>query len=431
MALDQERERAMAGFRQYLELLDAEGLVRHVDEPVAAADVPRWTWQEEQRKNRVLLFSRVPGFGGRIAANVFADHRRICRALGARTMTEMFDRVDAARAALPGKPPAPLPPEEGLRLEAPRISAVVPLIRYCRDDATPYITSAVVLAADPDSGQRHLCYVRLACIGGNRLLFNPATPRIKAIAEKTVLQGKELPVTLLIAPPVEFAVTAGLSFAGEVDKLDIAAALGRMTPVAEETGGAPAAAEITLKGRVIPQFEAEGPFGDLKGTYSPKPKSPVCVIDAAFCREAGVFHALSAGRAREHIAILSLAPRYYLEGLRKRLPGILRYEIPRFAGGRLAVVAVREDCDRGRLAELLWKTPIVRFAVLVNADVDLRSSSDVLWALVQRVRNAEHFAFSREHHPVSGEQRIVVDAAVGDLSAWENRRVKVYGARSG
>ena len=115
-----------------------------------------------------------------------------------------------------------------------------------------------------------------------------------------------------------------------------------------------------------------------------------------------------------------------LERLRRETPELLRYELPFYAGGRLAVLVVADGFRPAALAERLWRISSVRGFVAVNRDVGARSASEVLWAIVERARDAERFAFSGAGTPGVKPGKFLVDATEVDPDDWNHRRIEVY-----
>jgi UbiD family decarboxylase len=266
----------------------------------------------------------------------------------------------------------------------------------------------------------------MAVLGGNRLLFNPGTPRIRQIVDETVGRGQELEVRILIGAPAELILMACVSMPNHEDKLEVAQSMaGDGLAFSGDALPFPLSTEYVMKARIIPQYEQEGPFGEVGGVYSVRSARPVCLVDELLERSDPVFHSISAGVGKEHLELLSLGARYALERIKRDVPEVLRYDLPAFGGDRLAVLVVNEHCNVELLAARLWEVPVVRGFIIVNNDVGSGSAQDLLWALLQRARNSDHFTFTSERHPLHNTDRFVVDATVSNFSAWENRRVNV------
>lgn len=403
-----------------------------VAEAVACTEIPARVADAERGHNRALLFSRVIDRQASVVANLFGSGRRICQALSARNYPQLFRQLERAI-----ENPVPikcgtLRGSDYVVTRDPDLSRLLPAIRYSQEDATPYLTSGVVVAQFPSSGRRHVCFARMAVLGENRLLINPGTPRIRQIVEETVGRGEELEISVLIGPPVELILMACTTMPGEQDKLEVAQAMaGEQLLFSDHRLPVPASTEYVLRGRVIPQFEKEGPFGEVGGVYSVKESNPVCLVDELWERRNPLYHSVSAGMSKEHLELVSLGPRSFLERLKRATPEILRYDMPAFGADRLAVLVVKDGFDPRVVVERLWQVPIIRGFVFVNMDVGSRSAADVLWAVLHRANNSDHFRFSEQRLAVYNANKFFIDATVNDPAAWENRRVDVYTETSG
>lgn len=414
-------------FRSALAACAAAGEVAEVDDSVDRAGIPKRVRDEERRRNRALVFRRVRDADATIVGNLYGSAKRVCRSLSARNYAALFARLDRAIAN-----PAALVRRAGAQDDSeltrtPDLARLLPAMRYSRDDATPYLTSGILLARDPATGAHHVCFVRMSVAGGNKLLVNPATSRIRRIVEETLGRGGSLDVAILVGAPSEVTLMACVHAGDGVDKLAVAQALGGdCLAYTDDPLPLPLSTEYALTGRIVPSYEREGPVGDQKGLYSLRERNPVCLVDAIRVRREPRFHSISGGVSREHVELVTLGPRAVLERLRRETPELLRYELPFYAGGRLAVLVVADGFRPAALAERLWSISSVRGFVAVNRDVGARSASEVLWAIVERARDAERFAFSGAGTPGVKPGKFLVDATEVDPDDWNHRRIEVY-----
>lgn len=414
-------------FRLALAACGDAGEVATVDDEIDRAGIPGRVRDEERRRNRVLVFRHVRDADATIVGNLYGSAKRICRALSVRSYAELFAKLDRAIAS-----PAPLVRRAGEQdarsiVRSPDLARLLPAMRYSRDDVTPYLTSGILLARDPASAKHHVCFVRMSVAGGNKLLVNPATARIRRIVQDTVGRGEPLDVAILVGAPSEVTLMACVNTGDGLDKLEVAQAMaGDALAYSDGPLPLPVSAEYALTGRIVPAFEREGPVGDQKGLYSLREHNPACVVEAISIRREPCFHSVSGGVSREHIELVTLGPRAVLERVRRDTPGLLGYELPHYAGGRLAVLVVADGFRPAALAERLWSISSVRGFVAVNRDVAAHSAPDVMWAIVERAVDAERFAFSKAGTPGIKAGKFLVDATEADLADWNHRRIEVY-----
>ena len=402
-------------------------------EPVAVFEqetkpgrIPQMVRDEENGKNRILYFPRLADVPARVAANTFGDVGRIHAALGVKDAAELTSKINAALREPPQLNRQTVDFADYQKIENPDLRQLLPRMTYSRDDVGPYLTSAIALTRTPATGRYHVCFVRMQHLGENRVLFNAATPTIRKTVAATVGAGQELDVVILIGPPIEIIMMACMSFPGGPDKLALAQAIAR--DGLTFSNGAfplPAKSEYILKAKVLPEFQQEGPFGDILGLYSAKAEVPVCRIESALVRQNPVYHSISAGISREHAALLSMGAAHYLERIKTDFPGLQRYQLPFFGGSRLALLSVEPGTMIDEMIPRLWKVPIVRMFVFIGADVEC-SAGDLLWAIIHRAKSEDDFSFSDTTHPVFKEKKLVIDATANDPASWNSKRVAVY-----
>jgi 2,5-furandicarboxylate decarboxylase 1 len=414
-------------FRAVLAAGATSGQLDTIGDEVGCAEIPMRIAAEQRRRNRVLLFERVIDADASVVGNLYGSSKRLCRALSSRSYADLFRRFEAAI-----EQPSALRRRASTwdgheRTSTPDLVRTLPAIRHSQDDVSPYLTSGILLAKHPETGRHHVCFVRMSIAGSNKLLINPATTRILQIVEATVGRGRELEVAILIGAPSEVTMMACVTVPDTVDKLEAAQSLaGESLAWSEDALPVPLSTEYVLMGRVIPRFEREGPVGDQKGLYSVKDRNPTCLVDEIRIRRNPVFHSILGGVSREHIELITLGPRSVLERLQQRTPGIVRYELPFFAGGRLAVLVVRPGFDPRSVVDTLWSISSVRGFVAVNEDVQGRSAAEVLWAIVERAKVRERFSFSEAGVPNVKPGKFLIDATAADLSDWNQRKIEVF-----
>lgn len=389
--------------------------------------IPARIAREERGANRALRFAGPAGACSAVVGNLYGSRARLRAALGVADDEDLFRRLDAAIAA-----PRPLVPRgalgDGRRFVArPDLRAVLPALRHSAEDGAPYLTSAILVVRDPGNGRHHFCFVRMAMAGGNRLIVNPATKRMKQIVEGSLGRGEPLDAVILIGAPAEVVLLACVSSPAGGDKYEIAQAFsGGGLAFAEHAIPVPATTEVVLTGRILPAYEREGPVGDQKGLYSLRAKNPVCEVEGLWTRPDALFHAVAGGVSREHIELVTLGPRAELHRIARACPEILRFALPHFAGGRLAVLTVAEGFEPEGVLERLWKISSLRGCIAVNADVDEASAAELLWSILERARLPSQFRFSEAGHPVSGAKKFFIDAFTRKPGDWNERRIRVY-----
>jgi 4-hydroxy-3-polyprenylbenzoate decarboxylase len=158
---------------------------------------------------------------------------------------------------------------------------------------------------------------------------------------------------------------------------------------------APAGAEILLEGFIHPGDTApEGPFGDHTGYYNAQAEFPVMTIERMSMRRDAIYHGSYMGRApHDEPSVLAMALNdVFVPILRKVFPEIVDFYLPPEACSyRIAVVSIRKQYPghARRIMMGVWsylrQFTYTKFVIVVDADVDPRDWSQVVWALATRV----------------------------------------------
>jgi UbiD family decarboxylase len=413
-------------FRRFLADHRRDGGLVVVPERVSCRQIPARIQAEERRENRAILFEDIADYPGAVVGNAFGAPERIDRSVGAADSAALFRDIDRAIAAPRALDFSSADEDDYVVTTNPDLKEILPQIVHSEHDATPYVTSGVVLARHPETGRHHLCFVRLSLQDGNEALFNPRTYRIREIAEKTVARGIDLDIVVLIGAPPQVPLLGGLTIPDAVDELEFLQAWGgdalkfhdRDLPV-------PATTELVLFATVMPGDRPEGPFGDMRGFYITNP-NPACVVHEAWQRKDMVYHTVLGGMSHEHIGLVTMKARHDMERLKARFPGFVDYRLPQFAAGQLGVVTVTEDVAKDELIAALFEISMTELFILVNEDVAAADPREVLWALTQRANDAGSYSFSGGNKAAGITRHTVIDATAANLSDWRNRRVRIY-----
>ncbi len=158
---------------------------------------------------------------------------------------------------------------------------------------------------------------------------------------------------------------------------------------------APAGAEIVLEGFIHPGDNAlEGPFGDHTGYYNAQDRFPVFTIERMHLRREAIYHGSYMGRApHDEPSVLALAlNELFVPILQKVFPEIVDFHLPPEACSyRVAVVAIRKQYagHARRVMMGVWsylrQFTYTKFVIVVDADIDARDWSQVIWAIATRV----------------------------------------------
>jgi len=94
------------------------------------------------------------------------------------------------------------------------------------------------------------------------------------------------------------------------------------------------------------------------------------------------------GGSLEHVTLNNVARGAAIyESLKRAVPGVADIHLPAFGCGFIAFISVRRDYVReakNALLTALSAHPIVKYAIVVDEDINVRDEREVLWALATR-----------------------------------------------
>ena len=394
-------EPSLRGFLASLEASDPSSIVRIAERVTTDYDVTALAMELEARgRAPILWFDDVEGYPFPVVANLFARRSRFAHALGvpeSRLVEEWAGRGDrlvepVLRDGGPVHDVVLTGPEADLNR--------LPLMRHFEQDADRYITNAIVVAKDPDSGLRNASFHRMQVKGPRRLGTSLHSRRhLWTYVQRAEERDEAVPVVIVVgAHPLftfgglwkgpittdEYAIVGGLLGA----PLEIAP--GRTVPVE-----APIHAEFVIEGRILPNLrEPEGPFAEFTGYASERSTQHVIEVSAIMHRRDAIYQNITPGISDEHTNLLAVPQEArLLKSLRQHYPNVTDVAYPKSGTCRFhAYIAMRKPAAgqaRNAAAVALGDDLSLKLVAVVDDDVDIHDDRDVLWAMATRMQADE------------------------------------------
>ncbi len=245
-----------------------------------------------------VLFENLSDSDFRVAGNLFCTKSQIADYFGIRTE----DIIPTLTKAIENRSV----PEEVTEATCQEVVhdgvdlSQLPILVHNEIDGGPYISSGVVVAADPDYGQ-NLDFHRAMQIGENRMVARVVQGRdFHRFLEK----NGEVDVAFCIGNAPEVLIAAATSVETGINELEIANALQPIKVVRAKTVDLliPAECEFVLEGRVIlDEKHDEGPFIDLTETVDVVRQEPVFEVKKITHRKNAIWQGLLPGHAEHKI----------------------------------------------------------------------------------------------------------------------------------
>ncbi|MEQ9498862.1 MAG: UbiD family decarboxylase [Deltaproteobacteria bacterium] len=343
---------------------------------------------EEKRRSPLVYFEKVAGTRYPMVTNVCGSQGRVALALdcGLREAVERYDAAVDHLVAPSVVEDAPV--HENVDTgEAVDLSRFPALVYHEHDADAPYITCAIVCAADPDTGVTNLSFHRLMVIDRNHTgIFIEKGKHLDGIFQKYVAAGRDMPIGVFIGAHPAWMLGALYSGSADVAEYDVIGGL--LGEPLELVRGktqdvlVPARAEIVLEGVVKHDVTTpEGPFGEFTGYGTGATMTPVFEVTAICERNDAIFQDVVSGHM-EHLVLPMLA----IESRAKRdamaaSKNVVGVALP--APFTLVVAMDKADDDEPqRVMDALLGADIYRkHVIVVDATVDPSDLRQVLGAM--------------------------------------------------
>ena len=354
---------------------------------------------EKDGRRPLVIFENVRGSKIPLVANMHAGFERLRLAVG---MTGGGVREFVAECAARQRAPvAPRIVDTGPVHETIAVGADVdvgelPICTYHELDAGKYITAGLSVMRDPDTDIANVGIYRHMVHGRNLLGIQLSeTADGNVIWKKYERLGKPCPIAVVIGHhPAVFI--GSLAFSGlDSDEFHIAGGmlqrplhLVKCKTVPLEV---PADAEIVLECETRPgERRPEAPFGEYPGTYGPQRDNPVLEIKAITRRNAPLYQNAFVGHA-DNLLLSGLMRTAFIEdAVRIACPTVKGVAVPPSGRYRFVCYIAIETMTDGEAKQAAMAAfvadPFLKFAVVVDHDVDIASDTDVMHAIATRVR---------------------------------------------
>ncbi len=261
----------------------------------------------------------------------------------------------------------------------------LPILLHAEKDGGKYISSAVIVAHLPDSGQ-NVSFHRLMQISKDELAIRIVPRHLHAILEKT--QG-ELPIAICIGNPPNVLLAGACSVEFGRDELEIANTLEHLQVAECQEAGCyvPAESEFVLVGKITGRTHEEGPFIDLTETYDLVRSQRVVKVEKIYHRQRPIYHALLPG-GLEHKMLMGIPrePTIYREAS-KVCDCVDVLITPGGASWLHAIVKIRKrrEDDGKRAIEAAFRGHTsLKHVLIVDEDIDFNDPMEVEWAFATR-----------------------------------------------
>ena len=375
----------------------------------------RGTVKRPTQLGPAMIFNNVKGHpDARVAIGVLASRERVGHLLNCAPEKLGFLLKDSVNKVIPpvvvGADQAPcqeivhLATDEGFD-----IRKLIPAPTNTEEDAGSYITMGMCYGTDPETGVNDITIHRLCLQSKDEIsmYFVPGR-HLDSFRQKYEKEGKPMPISISIGvdPAIEIAAcfeppTTPLGF----NELGIAGAIRgeavQLVQCKTINEKALARAEYVVEGELLPNVRIREDINSNTGKAMPefpgytgamKPELPVIKVKAVTHRINPIMQSCI-GPSEEHVNMAGIPTEASILGMvEKALPGNVKNVYAHCSGGGKYMAVIQfvkkapVDEGRQRQAALLAFSAFseLKHVILVDDDVDIFDTNDVLWAMNTR-----------------------------------------------
>ena len=371
------------GFRDYLNKIDGEGLLRKVDIEVSKKLEIAGILKEIEPTP--VMFNNIKESDFRVVGNVFCTKNVIASYFGV-TPADLIPMLSKAinersEPEIVSNAPCQEVIESNVDLDN------IPILYHCESDGGNYISSAVVITRDSDYGQ-NMDFHRAMQFSKDKFATRIVGGRH---FHKFLQKNGELDVAFCIGNTPNILIAGATSVDIGVDELHIANALEPIKVVKANSVDLfiPAESEFVLEGRVyMEERHSEGPFVDLTETYDTIREEPIFEVKKITHRKDPIWQALLPG-ALEHKILMGM-PREPTIFKKVNEAGVKCLDVNINPGGSSwlhAIVQIdkkKEEDGKIAIREAFVGHTSCKHVFVVDKDINIYDPLSVEWAMATR-----------------------------------------------
>jgi 2,5-furandicarboxylate decarboxylase 1 len=343
--------------------------------------------------NTASIFPHPDRHSGSVVSGLVSDRAWMAEALGVPQDKLITHYQHAAANPLPWREISEAPAQEVVHKGEINLTNLLPIPTHNEHDSGPYISAGLTIVRDPETGVQNVSIHRCQISGPDRIGILLLPRHTDHFYRKAEAKGQPLEMALVVGvDPATLLASQAIVPVGH-DELEIAGALRgtSLNVVRCKTNNVrvPAEAEIVIEGRLLPNTrEPEGPFGEFPQYYGERADRHVFQVDAVTHRRKPIFHTIVGG-GLEHL-LLGAIPREatILATLQRSFPGVQDVHLSLGGVGRYHLYVKLKKTQHGEGKKVLLGAFAahhdIKYAVVVDLDVDIHNPQEVEWAISTR-----------------------------------------------
>ena len=152
----------------------------------------------DKTTGQTVLFERVRGYSVPVVGNLLSRRRRLALALGVEESELLKEYSKRVKRRVKPKRVSDGPVMQRVVERNLNILKEIPVLTHREGDASPYFTSAVTMAKDPETGASGMGIYRIQVRGRNQVSLNFQNPPLSQFLRKAEAMGKELEIAIVL-----------------------------------------------------------------------------------------------------------------------------------------------------------------------------------------------------------------------------------------
>lgn len=338
---------------------------------------------------KAVLFENIKESKLRLIANLVGTRTRFAKAIGA-TETTIHNKIISAI----NHPKKPKIISNGKFMENSSTNLkVLPIVTHFEKEPGPFITSSIIFARNPETGEQNSSFHRLMPLDGTHFSVRMVEGRH---LHRTFVNAKEHGEDLNVA--ITVGVHPAISIAGAYqaewgkDELEIANTIlsGKLTLTKLPFCGlaVPSGSEIVMEGKILADKTHKEWMVEMLRTYDFARKQPVFELKKLYYRNNAIFHDILSGYS-EHRLLMGMPIEAKLNrDLKKALPQTK--QVVMSDGGcnwlhAVVQISKKKDSDAKKAIEKTFASHrSLKLVTVVDEDIDPSDPAAIEYAMATR-----------------------------------------------
>lgn len=377
----------MFDFRSFLNYLKEENKVELIEDKVSIEyDIASISLHSD----KTLIFKNVDDKKFQVVTNILNTREKICLALNCSSMKDVHRKIiEANNTKRRVREVNNGTVHEGIEIDS---LFKLPIIKHFKEDAAPYITSAVVSAYDRESGIENVSIHRLMLIDEKQLAIRVVPRHLYFLINEKHKRNEAIDVAISIGVPPAVILAASCSPPLGVSEYDLAYHFNEnvsVTKCSTIDARCVADAEIVIEGRIYPGKEIdEGPFTDITGTLDRVRKQPIIDILKIMVKDKAYYHAIVPS-GNEHQLLMGIPKEAsILENVSKICPDVKSVRLTYGGYHWLHAIISIKELTKGDAKNVILAAfsahPSLKHVIIVDEEVDIDNLNEVEKAIATK-----------------------------------------------